>query len=106
MSAANNGTDDEIKQLLRKLLRDNREMKQYIEEHKRSDKKLRAKRSVEEDQFGNECFFFCSACFFVLRVSSVFLFSVFSVLLYKTFIKLRFCFKLVFPPKSQGEASE
>ena len=54
----------------------------------------------------NECFFwllrvfFCSACF------SVFLLCVFSVLLYKTFIKLRFCFKLLFPPRSQGQASE
>ena len=51
MSVANNGTDDEIKQLLRQLLRDNIEMKQYIEEQKNSEKKLLRKRAVEDDQF-------------------------------------------------------
>ena len=51
MSVANNGTDDEIKQLLRQLLRDNIEMKQFIEEHKKSEKKRLRKRAAENDLF-------------------------------------------------------
>ena len=51
MSVANNGTDDEIKQLLRQLLRDNIEMKQFIEEQKKSAKKRLRKRAAENDLF-------------------------------------------------------
>ena len=58
-------------------------------------------------QVGTSVFFFFSPRVFLFCVFfSVFLFFVFSVLLYKTFIKLRFCFKLLFPPRSQGQASE
>ena len=43
---------------------------------------------------------------FLFWVFFCFLFCVFSVLLYKTCIKLRLCFKLLFPPRSQGQASD
>ena len=51
-------------------------------------------------------FFFCSACFFVLRVFfSVFLFCVFSVLLYEAFYKAKILLEIAISTK-ETRASE